>query len=45
MHTDFALLIQTVDELANSVPNTEDVYFVPAFSGLFAPHWRTDARG
>ncbi|MCZ6456471.1 MAG: FGGY-family carbohydrate kinase, partial [Actinobacteria bacterium] len=22
-----------------------DVYFVPAFSGLFAPHWRPDARG
>jgi glycerol kinase len=23
----------------------EDVYFVPAFSGLFAPYWRSDARG
>ena len=25
--------------------DTGDVYFVPAFSGLFAPHWRSDARG
>ncbi len=34
--------IQTV---AESVPDNGDVYFVPAFSGLFAPHWRDDARG
>jgi len=34
-----------VEELAASVPDNGDVYFVPAFSGLFAPHWRTDARG
>ncbi len=34
-----------VEELALSVPNNGDVYFVPAFSGLFAPHWRPDARG
>jgi len=27
------------------VPDNGDVYFVPAFSGLFAPHWRGDARG
>ncbi|GLI71029.1 hypothetical protein VaNZ11_016146 [Volvox africanus] len=31
--------------LAASVPNTGGVYFVPAFSGLLAPHWRADARG
>ncbi len=34
-----------VEELAASVPDNDDVYFVPAFSGLFAPHWRSDARG
>ena len=34
-----------VEGLAASVPDNGDVYFVPAFSGLFAPHWRTDARG
>ncbi len=31
--------------LARSVEGTEGVYFVPAFSGLFAPYWRSDARG
>ena len=30
--------------LAESVPDTGGVYMVPAFSGLFAPHWRPDAR-
>lgn len=34
-----------VENLAASVDDTGDVYFVPAFSGLFAPHWRPDARG
>lgn len=34
-----------VEELARSVDDNGDVYFVPAFSGLFAPHWRPDARG
>jgi glycerol kinase len=34
-----------VEELALSVNDNGDVYFVPAFSGLFAPHWRPDARG
>jgi glycerol kinase len=34
-----------VEALARSVPDSGDVVFVPAFSGLFAPHWRTDARG
>lgn len=32
-------------ELAAEVERTGGVYFVPAFSGLFAPHWRSDARG
>jgi glycerol kinase len=34
-----------VEKLARSVPDSGDVVFVPAFSGLFAPHWRSDARG
>ncbi|HYB22399.1 MAG TPA: glycerol kinase GlpK, partial [Solirubrobacteraceae bacterium] len=34
-----------IEELARSVPDNGGVYFVPAFSGLFAPHWRDDARG
>jgi len=33
------------EELALSVPNNEGLYFVPAFAGLFAPYWRSDARG
>lgn len=32
-------------ELARQVPDNGGVYFVPAFSGLFAPYWRPDARG
>jgi glycerol kinase len=31
--------------LAAQVDDTEGCYFVPAFSGLFAPYWRADARG
>ncbi|MBP1324916.1 glycerol kinase [Leucobacter exalbidus] len=34
-----------VEELASSVEDNGGVYFVPAFSGLFAPYWRPDARG
>jgi glycerol kinase len=34
-----------VERLANSVPDNGGVYFVPAFSGLFAPYWKADARG
>jgi glycerol kinase len=34
-----------VEELAKTVDDNGGVYFVPAFSGLFAPHWRDDARG
>jgi len=33
------------ETLAAQVADTEGVYFVPAFSGLFAPYWRADARG
>lgn len=41
-------LIKDVNEgehLAESVLSTGDVYFVPAFAGLYAPYWRKDARG
>jgi len=34
-----------IDVLAASVPDTEGVYFVPAFTGLGAPHWDPHARG
>lgn len=34
-----------VEALALSVEDNGGAYFVPAFSGLFAPHWRPDARG
>ncbi len=34
-----------VEELARSVADNGDIYLVPAFSGLFAPYWRSDARG
>ena len=33
------------ETLAASVSNSGGVYFVPAFSGLYAPYWQTDARG
>jgi len=34
-----------VEALANTVEDNGGIYFVPAFSGLFAPYWRSDARG
>lgn len=34
-----------VEELAKNVEDNGGIYFVPAFSGLFAPYWRSDARG
>ena len=34
-----------IESLAGSVNDNGGVYFVPAFSGLFAPYWRSDARG
>ena len=34
-----------VETLAKTVDDNGGVYFVPAFSGLFAPYWRADARG
>lgn len=37
--------ISASEEVANQVPDNGGVYFVPAFAGLFAPYWRSDARG
>jgi glycerol kinase len=34
-----------IEPLAASVPDNGDVYFVPAFSGLYAPYWKENARG
>ena len=34
-----------IESLARTVEDNGGVYFVPAFSGLFAPYWRSDARG
>ena len=34
-----------IEKLAQSVEDNGGIYFVPAFSGLFAPYWRSDARG
>jgi glycerol kinase len=36
---------EDVEALAKTVDDNGGVYFVPAFSGLFAPYWRSDARG
>ncbi len=34
-----------IETLARTVDDNGDVYFVPAFSGLYAPHWESSARG
>ncbi len=34
-----------IEDYAAAVPDSGGIYFVPAFSGLFAPYWRSDARG
>ncbi len=36
---------EEIEALAETVEDTGGIYFVPAFSGLFAPYWRSDARG
>jgi glycerol kinase len=36
---------EDIEPLARSVEDNGGIYFVPAFSGLFAPYWRSDARG
>ena len=38
-------MFHLLEKIAASVSDTGGVYFVPAFSGLFAPYWRSDARG
>ena len=34
-----------IEDYAAAVPDSGGIYFVPAFSGLFAPYWQSDARG
>src|SRR5699024_7509374 len=34
-----------IEDLAKQVDDNGGLFIVPAFSGLFAPHWRSDARG
>lgn len=34
-----------IEEFAQKVEDSGGIYFVPAFSGLFAPYWKSDARG
>ncbi|KAG6444108.1 glycerol kinase isoform X2 [Manduca sexta] len=38
-------VVEDTEHIAGQVFSTGDVYFVPAFSGLYAPYWRKDARG
>jgi glycerol kinase len=42
---DFFDFSKHVEDYAASVPDSGGIYFVPAFSGLFAPYWQSDARG
>lgn len=42
---DFYDFSHHVEDYARTVEDNGGIYFVPAFSGLFAPYWRTDARG
>lgn len=37
--------VKEVEAMARTVDNSLDVYFVPAFSGLYAPYWNQEARG
>ncbi len=42
---DFFDFSKHVEDYARTVPDSGGIYFVPAFSGLFAPYWQSDARG
>ncbi len=42
---DFFDFSKHVEDYARDVPDSGGIYFVPAFSGLFAPYWQADARG
>ncbi|CAL7946798.1 unnamed protein product [Xylocopa violacea] len=37
--------IKDIEPLVEQIPNDNHIMFVPAFSGLYAPYWRKDARG
>lgn len=37
--------LSEIDKVTKSVDSCGDVYFVPAFSGLYAPYWNQEARG
>lgn len=37
--------LENVNKLAEEVSSSNDVYFVPAFQGLYAPYWDSNARG
>lgn len=37
--------VKELEEVALTVENCGGVYFVPAFSGLYAPYWKQEARG
>jgi glycerol kinase len=47
LRDNLGIIVQSseIEALARRVPDNGGVYFVPAFSGLFAPRWRPDARG
>jgi glycerol kinase len=42
---DFFDFSKHIEDYAKQVPDSGGIYFVPAFSGLFAPYWQSDARG
>ncbi|NOX61017.1 MAG: glycerol kinase GlpK [Chloroflexi bacterium] len=42
---DFFDFSHHIEDYARQVPDAGGIYFVPAFSGLFAPYWQSDARG
>ena len=42
---DFFDFSHHIEDYARQVPDSGGIYFVPAFSGLFAPYWQSDARG
>lgn len=37
--------VKELTEVTETVENCGQVYFVPAFSGLYAPYWKQEARG
>ncbi len=47
LRDNFGIISQSseIESLARTVSDNGGIYFVPAFSGLFAPYWRSDARG